>query len=289
MSRKGPSSIFKILCNIIDISQSQRVPSFRFFGTMRLLKIVIFCLKLGFLSMYLPMFFSKTIRNLDVLSWVKRYIWIFDVICELYSVLPRRRRSNKKRSHLGQHAISAVWDVTPRNKLDFQKTQGIPHFTISKSLSFLGLRYGADFRRSRLVTSSFVLILLGLADECVAVKFFLIFTDVNKTKTLLFLLVLLWNVSKKMYSYDQRLPPSCLMFSGKNIGQPKGSLYELFGTWLLTSFVGRKLFWERLFSVIWLSFSMFYVDGKGSFQVSRVHLMVFCGHCWLMWTLFGQI
>ena len=48
MSRKGPLSIFKIFCNIIDIKQSQRVLYFRFFGTMRLFKVVIFCLKLGF-------------------------------------------------------------------------------------------------------------------------------------------------------------------------------------------------------------------------------------------------
>ena len=33
----------------------------------------------------------------------------------------------------------------------FQKTQRVPPFTISKSFSFLSLRYGADFRRSRLV------------------------------------------------------------------------------------------------------------------------------------------
>ena len=48
MSRKGPPSIFKIFCNIIDIKQSQRVLYFRFFGTMRLFKVVSFCLKLGF-------------------------------------------------------------------------------------------------------------------------------------------------------------------------------------------------------------------------------------------------
>ena len=169
LSRKGPPSIFKIFCNIIDIKQSHRVPYFRFFGTMRLFKIVIFRLKLGFLSIYLPIIFPKLIRNLDVISWVKRYIrifdviaelysvlyfrvifpnyisWvkryirIFDVISELYSVLPRRRRRSKKRSHLGQHAISEVWDVKPRNKLDFQKTQRVPPLLISKSLSFWAL------------------------------------------------------------------------------------------------------------------------------------------------------
>ena len=35
--------------------------------------------------------------------------------------------------------------------LFFQKTQRVAPFTISKSLSFLSLRYGADFRRYRLV------------------------------------------------------------------------------------------------------------------------------------------
>ena len=37
---------------------------------MRLFKIVIYCLKLGFLSIYIPKFFSETIRNLDVI-WSK--------------------------------------------------------------------------------------------------------------------------------------------------------------------------------------------------------------------------
>ena len=37
------------------------------------------------------------------------------------------------------------------NKLDFEKAQGVPPFTILKTLRFLSLGYGADFRRSRLV------------------------------------------------------------------------------------------------------------------------------------------
>ena len=36
-------------------------------------------------------------------------------------------------------------------KLDFQKAQRVPPSTILKTLRFLSLRYGADFRRSRLV------------------------------------------------------------------------------------------------------------------------------------------
>ena len=37
------------------------------------------------------------------------------------------------------------------NKLDFQKVERVPLFTIIKTLRFLSLRYSADFRRFRLV------------------------------------------------------------------------------------------------------------------------------------------
>ena len=37
------------------------------------------------------------------------------------------------------------------NKLDFQKAERVPPFTILKPSPFLSLRYSADFRRSRLV------------------------------------------------------------------------------------------------------------------------------------------
>ena len=47
--------------------------------------------------------FFNTIRNLNVISGVKRYIRIFDVISEVYSVsLRRRRRFENKCSHLSQ-------------------------------------------------------------------------------------------------------------------------------------------------------------------------------------------
>ena len=39
------------------------------------------------------------------------------------------------------------------NKLDFQKAQRVPPSTILRTLRFLSLGYGADFRRSRLVRS----------------------------------------------------------------------------------------------------------------------------------------
>ena len=100
---KGPLSIFLIFWNIIDVRKSHRVPPFRFFGTMRLFKIVIFHLTLGFLNTYPPIFFFNSIRNLNVISGVKRYIRIFDVISEVYSVsLRRRRRFENKCSHLSQ-------------------------------------------------------------------------------------------------------------------------------------------------------------------------------------------
>ena len=43
MSPKIPPFIFLVFCNRTNVKKSQRVPSFRFFGTMRLLKILIFC------------------------------------------------------------------------------------------------------------------------------------------------------------------------------------------------------------------------------------------------------
>ena len=53
---KGSSLQFVLIfCNRTNVKKSQRVPSFRFFGTMRLLKIIIFC------------FFSKIFRRLQ---WV---------------------------------------------------------------------------------------------------------------------------------------------------------------------------------------------------------------------------
>ena len=107
---------------------------------MRLFKFLIFRRKLGFLSIYLPIIFSKTIRNLDVISWVKRYLRTFDVMSEFYFVLPRKRRRLKKRSHLGQYAISEVWDVTARNKLDFQKKpEGSPLLQFQKVWAFWAL------------------------------------------------------------------------------------------------------------------------------------------------------
>ena len=68
---------------------------FTFYGTMRLIKIVIFRLKLGFPNIY-PIF-SQTIRKLNVISGLKRYIRIFDAISLLLSVLLRRRQRFEKR------------------------------------------------------------------------------------------------------------------------------------------------------------------------------------------------
>ena len=42
MSPKGPPFIFLIFCNRMNVKEFKRVSSFRFFGTMRLLKIRIF-------------------------------------------------------------------------------------------------------------------------------------------------------------------------------------------------------------------------------------------------------
>ena len=117
---KGSPFIFLIFWKIIDNWKSQMVPHFRFFGTMRLFKIVIFHLTLGFLNTYPPIFFFNTIRNLNVISGVKRYIRIFDVISEVYSVsLRRRRRFENKCSHLSQPLYPNFWSVFPARKASF--------------------------------------------------------------------------------------------------------------------------------------------------------------------------
>ena len=112
--------------NFFDILEHNRClkipkgPLFRFFGTMRLFKIVIFYRKLGFLNTYPPIFFFNTIRNLNVISGVKRYNRIFDVISEVYSVsLRRRRRFENKFSHLSQPLYPNFCSVFPARKASF--------------------------------------------------------------------------------------------------------------------------------------------------------------------------
>ena len=64
---------------------------------MRLFKIVIFRLKLGFLSIYPPIIFSKSLRNLDVI-WSKALYPSFNVISELYSVLLKEVAEVRKKA-----------------------------------------------------------------------------------------------------------------------------------------------------------------------------------------------
>ena len=94
---------------------------------MRLLKIVIFHLTLGFLNTYPPIFFFNTIRNLNVISGAQRYIRTPEAFSQ-HGKLP-----------LGE---TFLWV--------FHKKR---HEHILKILHFLSLRYSADFGRSRLVTS----------------------------------------------------------------------------------------------------------------------------------------
>ena len=101
-TKRSPLQFFLIFWNNRCL-KIPKGPLFRFFGTMRLFKIVIFHLTFGFLKTYPPIFFFNTIRNLNVISGVKRYIQIFDVISDVYSVsLRRRRRFENKCSHLSQ-------------------------------------------------------------------------------------------------------------------------------------------------------------------------------------------
>ena len=87
---------------------------------------------------------------MNVISGVKRYIRIFDVISEVYSVLLRRRRMFEyKCSHLSQPLYPNFWSVFPARKVSF----GWIFFVILKILQFLTLRYSVDFDHSRLVNS----------------------------------------------------------------------------------------------------------------------------------------
>ena len=139
-------------------------PPFRFFGTMRLFKMVIFHLTLGFLNTYPPIIFFNTIRYLNVISGVKRYIRIFDVVSEVYSVsLRRRRRLENKWWHLSQPLYPNFWSVFPARKASFGWNFFVSfslkkrHEHILKILHFLSLRISADFDRSRLVKTFWIL------------------------------------------------------------------------------------------------------------------------------------
>ena len=127
------------------IKQSQRVLYFRFFGTMRLLKIVIFRLKLGFLSIYLPIIFPKLGRNA-----ISEFLTLYP------NYIPFYQGGGGGSKSAPIWASTLYWKfetLQPATNWIFKKPQRVPPFTISKSLSFLSLRYGADFRRSRLVSS----------------------------------------------------------------------------------------------------------------------------------------
>ena len=89
MSPKGLPSFFVIFYHRTDNKKSQRVPLI-FFSTMRLYKNIILCLFLCFLRRYPPKLFS-ILSHFDVITKVKSYLRIFDVISELYGVLLKRR------------------------------------------------------------------------------------------------------------------------------------------------------------------------------------------------------
>ena len=95
--------------NFFDILEHNRClkipkgPPFKIFRHYETVQNCHFSSDIGFLNTYPPIFFFNTIRNLNVISGVKRYIRIFDVISEVYSVsLRRRRRFENKCSHLSQ-------------------------------------------------------------------------------------------------------------------------------------------------------------------------------------------
>ena len=87
----GSLQFFDILQQI-GLSESPNDFPFHIFGTIRLFQKPHFSSAIR-LTQYIPTnIFFNTIRNLDVMSGVKRYIRIFDVISKLCCVLLRRRR-----------------------------------------------------------------------------------------------------------------------------------------------------------------------------------------------------
>ena len=104
---KGSSlQLVLIFCNRTNVKKSQRVPSFRFFGTMRLLKILIFCF-----------FFSKIFKRLQwvPLQFFKNFAteWLLKNLkgppFTVFSIVRNFKMNNfclKTRFSEAQHAIS---------------------------------------------------------------------------------------------------------------------------------------------------------------------------------------
>ena len=144
----------RLFSKFFDILEHIRF--FRFFCTMRLFKIVILHLTLGFLNTSLPIFFFNTIRNLNVISGVKRYIRIFDVIPK-YSFTEEEAEVRKQVLAFVPAAISELLERFPSTKgflwveLFCEVSIKKRHEHILKILHFLSFRYIADFGRSRLV------------------------------------------------------------------------------------------------------------------------------------------
>ena len=83
VSKKSPFNL--LFCKGVDVKKS-RCLLFAFFGAMRRFRVLIFRLILGFRNIYPRDCFFDTIRFFDVLSEVKYYIRIFDVLSKLYCV-----------------------------------------------------------------------------------------------------------------------------------------------------------------------------------------------------------
>ena len=118
---KGPPFQFLLFKRNIQNRMRLKGPPFHFFfGAMRFFANFS-CLKRT------P---SILLKSRLVISGIKRHIRTFDVISDLYCIFVRRRRRSENKSF--------SWKLP----------------THISNLRFLSLRYGADFRRSRLVTLS---------------------------------------------------------------------------------------------------------------------------------------
>ena len=120
LSQRGPLFSFCFLNVTYKTGWDERVPLSFFFGAVRFFANFS-CLKRT------P---SILLESSLVISGIKRYIRTFDVIPELYCIFVRRRRRSENGSF----------------------SRKLP--THISNLRFLSLRYGTDFRRSRLVTLS---------------------------------------------------------------------------------------------------------------------------------------
>ena len=102
MSPKIPPFIFLVFCNRTNVKKSQRVPSLRFFGTMRLLKILIFLQNFSSLASILWNFATEWMLKKSQSALLSHFLGIMRIFKSNNFCL-------KIRLSQAQHAISDFW------------------------------------------------------------------------------------------------------------------------------------------------------------------------------------